>query len=226
MTPTDLSTPTDNAGLIAKALSSLEDMEKYAATPMGLWDRHYNAVQALAAAFQAATAPGKGKTETGWLMERDGAWYAAAQRIDPVAFAEHSAASEYGGFWKGRRDAALRTANKVLSSETPLDREGVARIIAPEAFEPVDPATAVNPRVSRKAVALAAADRLLAALALPQAVAPVSDDDLDQRREELKNAFVAGCIDLLKLTHSGMPQDDLDKAGYDYAAGILAAPAA
>lgn len=44
----------------------------------------------------------------------------------------------------------------------------------------------------------------------------------DERREELKTAFVAGCCAVLTWTHSGMPQDDLDEAGYDYASQILA----
>lgn len=43
----------------------------------------------------------------------------------------------------------------------------------------------------------------------------------DERTEELKTAFVAGCCAVLTWTHSGMPQDDLDEAGYDYAASVL-----
>lgn len=48
----------------------------------------------------------------------------------------------------------------------------------------------------------------------------------DDRREDLKAAFVAGCCAVLTWTNSGMPQDDLDEAGYDYAASVVsAAPA-
>lgn len=44
---------------------------------------------------------------------------------------------------------------------------------------------------------------------------------LDDERARLKDAFVAGCCAVLTWTHSGMPQDDLDEAGYDYAASVL-----
>ncbi len=43
----------------------------------------------------------------------------------------------------------------------------------------------------------------------------------DELRESLKHAFVAGCCAVLTWTNSGMPQDDLDEAGYDYAAAAL-----
>lgn len=46
----------------------------------------------------------------------------------------------------------------------------------------------------------------------------MSDDD---QREALKSAFVAGCCAVLTWTNSGMPQDDLNKEGYDYADSIL-----
>lgn len=45
---------------------------------------------------------------------------------------------------------------------------------------------------------------------------------IDERRENLKRAFVAGCCAVLSWTNAGMPQDDLDEAGYDYAASVLA----
>lgn len=38
----------------------------------------------------------------------------------------------------------------------------------------------------------------------------------------LKDAFVAGCCAVLTWTHSAMPQDDLDEAGYDYVANLRA----
>lgn len=44
----------------------------------------------------------------------------------------------------------------------------------------------------------------------------------DERREELKRAFVAGCCATLSWCDAGMPQDDLDEAGYDYARKTLA----
>lgn len=43
----------------------------------------------------------------------------------------------------------------------------------------------------------------------------------DELTEHLKSAFVAGCCAVLTWTNSGMPQDDLDEAGYDYAASAL-----
>lgn len=56
----------------------------------------------------------------------------------------------------------------------------------------------------------------------PEEVAEIwnrrEDGDL---REHLKSAFVAGCCAVLTWTHSGMPQDDLDEAGYDYATAVL-----
>lgn len=45
----------------------------------------------------------------------------------------------------------------------------------------------------------------------------MTEDDI---REALKDAFVAGCCAVLTWTNSGMPQDDLDEAGYDYAASV------
>lgn len=44
---------------------------------------------------------------------------------------------------------------------------------------------------------------------------------IDGQEESLKRAFVAGCCAVLTWTHSGMPQDDLDEAGYDYAATVM-----
>lgn len=44
----------------------------------------------------------------------------------------------------------------------------------------------------------------------------------DERREELKSAFVAGCCATLSWCDAAMPQDDLDEAGYDYARKTLA----
>lgn len=44
---------------------------------------------------------------------------------------------------------------------------------------------------------------------------------VDERNGELKEAFVAGCCAVLTWTHSGMPQDDLDEAGYDYVASLV-----
>lgn len=49
------------------------------------------------------------------------------------------------------------------------------------------------------------------------------DDDEDGRHEELKKAFVAGACAVLTWTHSGMPQEDLDVAGYDYATSVVKA---
>jgi hypothetical protein len=46
----------------------------------------------------------------------------------------------------------------------------------------------------------------------------------EERREDLKRAFVAGCCAVLTWTKSGMPQDDLDEAGYDYAATVALSP--
>lgn len=46
-------------------------------------------------------------------------------------------------------------------------------------------------------------------------------DATSERREELKRAFVAGACAVLTWTNAGMPQDDLDEAGYDYAANAL-----
>lgn len=40
----------------------------------------------------------------------------------------------------------------------------------------------------------------------------------DALEGEMKTAFVAGCCAVLTWTHSGMPQDDLDEAAYDYVA--------
>ena len=48
----------------------------------------------------------------------------------------------------------------------------------------------------------------------------------DELPAMLKNAFVAGCCAVLTWTKSGMPQDDLDEAGYDYAASVLGRDAA
>jgi len=45
--------------------------------------------------------------------------------------------------------------------------------------------------------------------------------ELDGAREGLKSAFVAGCCAVLTWTNSGMPQDDLDEAGYDYATSVM-----
>lgn len=44
----------------------------------------------------------------------------------------------------------------------------------------------------------------------------------DERDGQLKDAFVAGCCAVLTWTGSGMAQDDLDEAGYDYVAGLRA----
>lgn len=54
------------------------------------------------------------------------------------------------------------------------------------------------------------------------AQAMLIDQERENLKEQLKNAFVAGCCAVLTWTKSGMPQDDLDEAGYDYAAHILA----
>ena len=43
----------------------------------------------------------------------------------------------------------------------------------------------------------------------------------DELRDQLKDAFVAGCIEMLNWLHAAMPQDDLDEAGYDYASSVI-----
>lgn len=43
----------------------------------------------------------------------------------------------------------------------------------------------------------------------------------DELRGQLTSAFVAGCCAVLTWTNSGMPQDDLDEAGYDYATSVM-----
>lgn len=43
-----------------------------------------------------------------------------------------------------------------------------------------------------------------------------------ERLEELKGAFVAGCCATLSWCNAGMPTDDLEEAGYDYARTFLA----
>jgi len=45
-------------------------------------------------------------------------------------------------------------------------------------------------------------------------------DPADQRAM-LKNAFVAGCREALIWTRCGVPQDDLDEAGYEYAKAVI-----
>ncbi len=49
----------------------------------------------------------------------------------------------------------------------------------------------------------------------------MTQDALDALKEDLKRAFVAGCCAVLTWTRSGMPQDDLNEAGYDYAASVM-----
>lgn len=63
----------------------------------------------------------------------------------------------------------------------------------------------------------------IAANLLAQSATERAEAAEDERHEALKTAFVAGCCAALTWTHSGMPQDDLDEAGYDYATSVRAA---
>lgn len=58
------------------------------------------------------------------------------------------------------------------------------------------------------------------------ATADYARRDAERRaaRDDLKTAFVAGCVEMLQWLHSAMPQDDLDEAGYDYADSVLRHP--
>lgn len=88
---------------------------------------------------------------------------------------------------------------------TPLNIEDLERLLAEEGHFPRN----------KRSVDVLVLAQLLAA-------AREGEEAKDELQYQLKDAFVAGCCAVLTWTHSGMPQDDLDEAGYDYATTFLA----